>query len=123
MSIHGLSSYFLNGFSIDPEDPPGLHLIESLDSFIIALVFLVFSFGISRLFIFDTIKSDLLPKWLNIEGLKDLKVLLWETILVAFVVIFISYYLKNTPDTWEALQIPVIILILSISLYFLKKEG
>jgi len=65
---------------------PRLPLLESLDWFLIALVFLIFSLGIAKIFIGYEGSPEALPEWLRIRDFKELKVLLWETILVTMVV-------------------------------------
>ncbi len=122
-SVEGYLGYFQTAFNVHNEVKPGLSLLEGLDSFIVALVFLIFSMGMAKLFLFDHIKNDDLPKWLHVDDLKELKILLWETILVALVVIFITHTIKAEPQAWEALIFPIIILILSASLYLVKKKG
>jgi predicted membrane channel-forming protein YqfA (hemolysin III family) len=64
-----------------------------------------------------------LPPWLKIDSFKELKILLWETIIVTMVVFTLTQIasLKNTL-TLDVLILPGTVFILSISLYFVKKE-
>jgi hypothetical protein len=61
---------------------------------------------------------------LNVESFSDLKGLLWETILTAMVIMALSVVTSNLfekPD-WTALVIPSVILILALSLHFIRKH-
>ena len=104
---------------------PGLKILESLDVFLVALVFLIFALGIARLFlpIEDEEKSPKLPEWLNIKTFTDLKMLLWETVLTTLVVYFVSDVVKHEGHyTWEMLILPGSILFLSLSIFIVKKN-
>ncbi len=119
-SIHGFIEFINVGFSPNDESRPGISLLEGLDSFMVSLVFLIFGLGIARLFIFDKMESNLIPKWLNFNDLKGLKILLWETILVTLVILCVSNLIKFPTRSWEALIFPIIILILSLALFLMK---
>src|SRR4051794_25917840 len=56
----------------DLEGRPGVYIMESLDSFLIAIVFLVFALGLAKLFVPNAplLKSFGLP-WLKIEDFSD----------------------------------------------------
>ena len=101
---------------------PGLHFVESLDAFMVSLVFLIFSLGIMRIFTHYHTEDDKLPAWLRINSFIELKVLLWETILVTLVILTVSVLVTNLHELkWELLILPCITLILSLSLYLMKK--
>lgn len=119
-SYHGYMEFISNGFHLGGDTRPGLHILEGLDAFMIALVFMVFGLGIAKLFVFDQEKTKMLPSWLNIHNLKELKVLLWETILVTLVILCITNLIKSPPSGWDALVFPSFILILSLALLLLK---
>jgi hypothetical protein len=87
-------------------------------------VLLVLSLGIAKLFLLgaNTNESNL-PVWLRIDSIGELKVLLWETVLTTLLI-------AGLPDLvaglfgkleWTVLILPVAILILAVSLYFMKK--
>lgn len=123
-SFHGIIEFFELGFMPDGESRPGLHLLEGLDMFMVAMVFLIFGLGVARLFIFDKVESSQVPSWLNIHDLKGLKILLWETILVTLVILCITNLVKHPAKAWEALVFPLVILILALALHLMRgKEG
>ena len=98
-------------------------MLEGFDSFLISVVFLVFSLGLIRIFLVGQEEESRIPKWLDIKDLKGLKVLLWETILVALVVFSLNSVIRNiTTITWEILILPAFILLLTISLYLMRDE-
>jgi uncharacterized membrane protein YqhA len=119
-SFHGLVEFVGVGFIPNEETRPGLHLLEGLDAFMIALVFFVFGLGIARLFIFSESESKQIPGWLNVHNLKELKVLLWETILVTLVILCVSNLIKFPALAWESLVLPILILILSLALFLMR---
>jgi uncharacterized membrane protein YqhA len=102
-------------------------LLQSVDIFLIAIVFFVFAIGI--LILFET-KSETasplqLPPWLRIKNFTQLKVILWEAILTTLVVSFLDGLVQrrlNGEDLGpHLLIIPASILLIAISLFFLKK--
>ncbi len=99
-------------------------LIESVDAFLFALVLLIFAFGIYQIFItkhaIDALESE--HSWMNIRNISELKTILIEVIIV----ILFVYFLKNTviyhdQHLLEMIFLPVSILLLSVSLYFIRK--
>jgi uncharacterized membrane protein YqhA len=106
---------------------PGLELLHSLDFLFVAMVFLVLALGIAKLFLIGPkAASDMeLPTWLRIDSIAELKVLLWETILVTLVIAGLSELTTGLFEKleWTALVTPLSILMLSVALYFVKRGG
>jgi len=105
------------------EERPGVYIMESLDAFLIAIFFLVFTIGIAKLFLSDTpfIKGYDLP-WLSIKNFSDLKLILWEMLLTTLVVFFgVSLVIHEEQLNWTLLIIPVSVLMLAIAYKFLKQ--
>lgn len=102
---------------------PGIHFVESFDMFMIAFMFLIFSLGMMRIFTHYHIHDEKLPAWLRIDSFKELKILLWETILLTLVIVTVSEVIKKLDHlTWEVLFLPGVILMLSLSLFIVRKE-
>ena len=110
-------------------DLPGMlavGLLKGVDMFLIAIVFFVFSIGVLILFAApDTPLPVRLPEWLRLKNFMQLKVILWEAILTTMVISFLAglaeQRLGGHPVTVVHLVIPGCILIISMSLFFLKK--
>jgi uncharacterized membrane protein YqhA len=105
---------------------PGLELLHSLDFMFVAMVFIVLALGIAKLFLVGpkaTEDMDL-PTWLRIESIADLKVLLWETILLTLVISALSELTTGLFERldWSALVTPTAILALALSLYLVKRR-
>jgi uncharacterized membrane protein YqhA len=108
-----------------PENRPGLELLHSLDFVFVSLVLLVLGLGIAKLFLLapDAKANADLPAWLRIERISELKVLLWETILTTLLIAGLSELVVGlfTRLDWTVLLTPIAILILALSLFFMKK--
>jgi uncharacterized membrane protein YqhA len=104
---------------------PGLELLHSLDFLFVSLVFMILALGIAKLFLLDPEASEnvRLPGWLRIDSISELKVLLWETILTTLLIAGLSdlaISIFGAPD-WNVLLTPLAILLLAVSLYFMRK--
>jgi uncharacterized membrane protein YqhA len=71
---------------LDGDGTPGVYLIEAVDTYLFSLVILVLAGGIFKLFVGDehTFKGSVV--FSKIKTFMDLKVLLWETLLVTLTV-------------------------------------
>lgn len=105
------------------EERPAVYIAEALDSFLISLFFIIFSIGISKLFLpgINVFKNYDLP-WLKLDNFSSLKLVLWEMLLTTLFVFFVSSFVINNDHTdWMTLITPVSILILSLAYKFLKQ--
>lgn len=105
------------------EGKPGIHLIESVDTLLFALVILVLAGGIYKLFVGnqDTFKESVIFSKLN--SFMDLKVLLWETLLLTLTVwCVLSFFLDPEDLKYELLILPSSILLLALALKLIKEE-
>jgi uncharacterized membrane protein YqhA len=127
MGTHVAFGAYRNLFSESPAigSGPGLELLHSLDFLFISMVLLVLAIGVAKLFLvrpdFDDAK---LPSWLRVHSISELKVLVWETVLTTLLIVGLSdlttaLYAKLQ---WTALIMPIAILILSLSLYYMKRS-
>ena len=106
------------------DNHPGIILVESLDRFLFGFVFIIFSIGLSRLFLSDIpfLKTYELP-WLKISEFHQLKSLLVSAILVALLVAWAPIAVVFTLDgkmDWTIVLFPTCILILSVAAKFIK---
>ena len=103
------------------EGKAGIHMIESVDTFLFALVILMLSGGIFKLFVGDenTLKNSIV--FANIKNFKDLKVLLWETILLTLTVwCSLGFFLDPDNLRYELLIFPVSIVLLALALKLMR---
>lgn len=101
------------------------HIVGSVDGFLLAIVLLIFAFGIYELFIseIDCAKDERSSKVLIIESLDDLKSRLASVILMILIVIFFEHAIHFTPSSiMELLYFGVGIALISLSLYLLHKS-
>ena len=100
-------------------------LLKTIDMFLLAIVFFVFSLGVLVLFGDETIIPLKLPEWLRIKTFIQLKVTLWEAILTTLVVSYLAglaekKFERHLISVYD-LIIPGAILLIALSLFFLKK--
>jgi uncharacterized membrane protein YqhA len=106
------------------EGQPGLELLHSLDYLFVSLVLLVLALGIAKLFLLSPNADEGgLPGWLRIHSISELKVLLWETVLTTLLIAGLPGLVSGLFGQldWMVLMIPGAILVLALSLYFMKK--
>ncbi len=124
IGIYRCVTAYISIYNHGLDEHPGARLAEAFDSFLIALFFIVFSVGISRLFLpgKNFLNNYELP-WLEIQNFSELKLILWELLLTTLLVFFVT----KIPETehllrWELLIFPGVILLLAASYRLLKKH-
>lgn len=100
-------------------------IIMAVDLYLIAVVLLIFSFGLYELFIAKIeIKDEQSSKVLEIHTLDQLKDKLAKVIVMALIVAFFSKVLNmGMKNSIDMLYFAISILGLSLSLYFLHKDS
>lgn len=100
-------------------------IIMAIDLYLIAVVLLIFSFGLYELFIAKIeIKDEHSSKVLEIHTLDQLKDKLAKVIVMALIVAFFSKVLNmGMKDSLDMLYFSISILGLSLGLYFLHKDS
>ena len=117
-TIHAYSILYFEGV----EGKPGLEIVESLDLFLVALVFLILSLGFMKLFYpdFRGLHTITLP-WLKVDDFFQLKHLTWNAILLTLLITFGTHVLRATgPLSWTMLIIPAAVLLFSTSSKMLR---
>jgi len=104
-----------------------ISVLKAVDLFLMAIVLFVFSVGLLSLFSSRT-DAELpsgVPVWLKVKSFIELKVTLWEAILTTMVIGYLGYLvelrLQDKAFVPSDLTIPAGILLIAVSLYFLKK--
>ncbi len=103
------------------DNKPGIHLIEAVDTYLFSLVILVLGGGIFKLFVGNenTFKGSVV--FSKIKTFMDLKVLLWETLLLTLTVWCALGFFAHPKDLqYEQLILPVTIVLLALALKLMK---
>ena len=109
-------------FTAGTEGRPGIEILESLDLFLVAFVFLILSLSFMSLFhpqskLFDGLH---LP-WLKIDDFFKLKHITWNAILLTLVIVFGTQVLKGSGQAdWKVLVVPIAVLLFAASAKLLK---
>ncbi|SHO59493.1 YqhA family protein [Algoriphagus zhangzhouensis] len=105
------------------EGVTGVALIESVDTFLFALVILILAGGIYKLFIGDenTFKNSII--FSHLTSFLELKVLLWETLLLTLTVWCSLSFFSNPNDLdYKQLIFPITIVLLAFGLKLMKGD-
>lgn len=131
LTLLGVYDFFLSFTEISLANKHGvielaIGLLRAVDLFLIAIVFFVLSLGM--LVLFNNPDSPIplkLPEWLRVKNFMQLKIILWEAVLTSLVVAWLAGLVEQKYRSIEldlqSLVIPGGIMMLAISLYFLKK--
>ena len=100
-------------------------LLHSVDMFLVAIVFFVLAIGMLILFTDPDANMPKLPAWLHVKNFMELKAILWEAILTTLVVAYLANLAEGEIEgkqmTTADLLIPGGVLLIAVSLFFLKK--
>jgi len=103
-----------------------VYVLEAVDAFLFALVLMIFAYGIALGFVFHHVSEryrDILPSWMLVEGVGQLKRTLAEVVIVVLIVIFARFVIESGGNLrWEMLVLPASVLMLSLSLKLLHHE-
>jgi uncharacterized membrane protein YqhA len=98
------------------------YLVQGIDAFLIALVFLIFASGVFNLFIRGDDDSVQMETGQNaITSIAQLKSIIAELIIIILFVNFMEDVLSSAVNTyqWEILVIPLSVVLLALGLKFL----
>lgn len=120
--FHSVETYWNLIWRTTGEHRPGLAMVESMDRFFIGFIFIIFSIGLSKLFLPESLlfkKVDL--PWLAVSDFHQLKLLMWSAILTAVLVEWLVITAaKAAYFDWPDLVLPVGIFILAVAAKFVK---
>jgi uncharacterized membrane protein YqhA len=117
--FHGLKGviYFIK----DSATQPGIHIIEAIDTLLFAVVILVLGGGIFKLFVGDENTFKESTVFSKIKTFKDLKILLWETLLLTLTVwCSLSFFAHPDDLRYEQLILPATIILLALALRLMR---
>ncbi|MBQ47656.1 MAG: hypothetical protein CMP10_09350 [Zetaproteobacteria bacterium] len=97
------------------------HVIGAMDTFLVAIVLLIFAGGIFELFYDEQHTSRLIPQWLKVDSIGHLKHLLVEVIILVLSVQFLEMVTSQSGEMdWRMMILPLSVLCLSVSLKVLN---
>ena len=116
--IYSFEEYFSTGYG---EKMLLVTLIETVDIFLLAVVFYIVSIGIYTLFINPNLQT---PHWLNIRSINDLKRKLLNALVLVMVVFFVTLLANPqlSPVSLTLYGIGISLMIFAIS-YFLQNKN
>ncbi len=97
-------------------------VLEAVDSFLFGVVLVIFAYGIAVGFVFRLPPNLLkvLPSWMKISGVGQLKAILAEVVVVVLIVIFARIVVEaGSHFEWSMLVLPVAIVLLSAAIWLL----
>ncbi|HQU99671.1 MAG: YqhA family protein [Bacteroidia bacterium] len=117
-TFHAVTLFFQSGL----QHKPGIEIVESLDVFLVALLFLILSLSIMKLFYPENaLFSSINLPWLQINDFVQLKNLTWNAFLLTLLITFGTSVIKNSDHLdWTFLIIPIAVLLFAISAKMLR---
>jgi uncharacterized membrane protein YqhA len=101
-------------------------VVQAVDTFLFALVLLIFALGIYTLFIMDPEEREQkkIPGWLHINSINQLKSSLASVIIIILFVNVLENIIIVGYESlkWSALIIPITIILLAAALHFLPEH-
>ncbi|PWR70422.1 YqhA family protein [Methanospirillum lacunae] len=96
-------------------------VINAIDSFLFALILLIFSYGIYTLFINSSlVEEDQYPSWIRIGSIAQLKLYLTQVVITILFVQFLEISIVSGEHLdWKAIVLPVSILCLAGAIYLM----
>lgn len=98
-------------------------VLEAVDSFLFGVVLVIFCYAIAVGFVFRLPAriAAVLPSWMKVEGVGQLKQILAEVVIVVLIVIFARVIVESAGHfTWEFLVLPVSIILLAGAIWLLE---
>lgn len=119
-SVHGIR--IILEYGLDEEKRPGIKLLKALDLFLVSIVFMNLALGILKMFGFGSSAKGQSDVMVDIGAFRELKGLIWETILVTLVVFTLTFIASSKTLYWELLILPSVVVLLSLGLYIIRKH-
>ena len=107
----------------DTSHLPAVLVLEAMDAFLFAVVLTIFAYGIAVGFVFRLREEqmDLLPDWMKVSGIGELKHTLAEVVLVIMIVTFAKDVVEADQKLeWTVLILPISVFLLAGALWLLK---
>ena len=108
------------------EDRPGIHIAESVDALLFAIVLMILALGTANLFLTkDPHAHDKdTPMWMRVESFLELKLMLWEAILLVLVMATMTSILPRLDHLdLNMLILPGVIVLLAGGLFLVRRSS
>lgn len=103
-----------------------VQVLEAVDSFLFGVVLVIFAYSIAVGFVFRLPASlaAILPGWMKISGVGQLKQILAEVVIVVLIVIFARIIVESGGKLeWNMLVLPSSVLMLAGAIWLLELEN
>ncbi len=98
-------------------------VLEAVDSFLFGVVLVIFCYSIAVGFVFRLPAriAAIVPSWMKVDGVGQLKQILAEVVIVVLIVIFARVIVESAGHfTWEFLVLPIAIILLAGAIWLLE---
>lgn len=98
-------------------------VLEAVDSFLFGVVLVIFCYSIAVGFVFrlPARLAAIVPSWMKVDGVGQLKQILAEVVIVVLIVIFARVVVEAAGKfTWDLLVLPVSIILLAGAIWLLE---
>ena len=120
-----LKTWFeLMTIGIGTEQHVGANIFKSVDIILIGIVFFIFGNSLKSLIKkrhVDT-KTDAIADIFDIEGFLHQKHFLWQALATTLLFVFVTQVFKSESYSWELLIIPISLVFVTLSMYFIQKS-
>ena len=102
----------------------GANIFKSVDIILIGIVFFIFGNSLKSLIKkrqVDT-KKDAIADIFDIEGFLHQKHFLWQALATTLLFVFVTQVFKSDSFAWELLIIPISLVFVTVSMYFIQKS-
>ena len=111
--------------AIQMEGRPGFYMVEAIDAILVSIVIFILAGGVYKLFSGDQNVLKNSSIFSKITNFKELKVMLWEAILLTLTVwCGLGFYFNPESNiNYEKLILPVTILLLALALKLINSKN
>jgi hypothetical protein len=116
--------YLILTIGIGTEDHIGANIFKSVDVILIGIVFFIFGNSLKSLIKkrYVNTKTDSIADIFDIEGFLHQKHFLWQALATTLLFVFVTQVFKSESFTWELLVIPISLVFITVSMYFIQKS-
>ncbi len=116
--------YQIFTIGIGTDEHVGANIFKSVDVILVGIVFFIFGNSLKSLIkkrLVDT-KNDSVADIFDIEGFLHQKHFLWQALATTLLFVFVTQVFKSESFGWELLIIPISLVFVTVSMYFIQKS-